>query len=99
MKIMKKLFSVCSFMAKISKSEIIEKIFYWISALSILVAIPLITLFILRLGTIFNPLGLLIKLLLFLFIGGVTIVGLIAIFLFFYETLLLKFFSKNKKNK
>ena len=86
-------------MTKISKSEIIEKIFYWISALSILVAIPLITIFILRLGTIFNPLGLLIKVLLFLFIGGVTIVGFIAIFLFFYETLLLKFFSKNKKNK
>ena len=86
-------------MTKISKSEIIEKIFYWISALSILVAIPLITIFILRLGTIFNPLGLLINVLLFLFIGGVTIVGFIAIFLFFYETLLLKFFSKNKKNK
>tara|TARA_Y100001935_G_scaffold73851_1_gene61577 strand:+ start:221 stop:481 length:261 start_codon:yes stop_codon:yes gene_type:complete len=86
-------------MTKISKREIIEKIFYWISALSILVAIPLITIFILRLGTIFNPLGLLIKVLLFLFIGGVTIVGFIAIFLFFYETLLLKFFSKNKKNK
>ena len=84
-------------MTKISKREIIEKIFYWISALSILVAIPLITIFILRLGTIFNPLGLLIKVLLFLFIGGVTIVGFIAIFLFFYETLLLKFFSKNKK--
>ncbi len=86
-------------MTKISKREIIEKIFYWISALSILVAIPLITIFILRLGTIFNPLGLLIKVSLFLFIGGVTIVGFIAIFLFFYETLLLKFFSKNKKNK
>ena len=86
-------------MTKISKREIIEKIFYWISALSILVAIPLITIYILRLGTIFNPLGLLIKVLLFLFIGGVTIVGFIAIFLFFYETLLLKFFSKNKKNK
>ena len=86
-------------MTKISKREIIEKIFYWISALSILVAIPLITIFILRLGTIFNPLGLLIKVLLFLFIGGVTIVGFIAIFLFFYETLLLKFFSKNKKIK
>ena len=86
-------------MTKISKREIIEKIFYWISALSILVAIPLITIFILRLGTIFNPLGLLIKVLLFLFIGGVTIVGFIAIFLFFYETLLLKFFSKNKNNK
>ena len=86
-------------MTKLSKREIIEKIFYWISALSILVAIPLITIFILRLGTIFNPLGLLIKVLLFLFIGGVTIVGFIAIFLFFYETLLLKFFSKNKKNK
>ena len=86
-------------MTKISKREIIEKIFYWISALSILVAIPLITIFILKLGTIFNPLGLLIKVLLFLFIGGVTIVGFIAIFLFFYETLLLKFFIKNKKNK
>ncbi len=86
-------------MTKISKREIIEKIFYWIGALSILVAIPLITIFILRLGTIFNPLGLLIKVLLFLFIGGVTIVGFIAIFLFFYETLHLKFFSKNKKNK
>ena len=86
-------------MTKISKREIIEKIFYWISALSILVAIPLITIFILRLGTIFNPLGLLIKVLLFLFIGGVTIVGFIAIFQFFYETLLLKFFSKSKKNK
>ena len=86
-------------MTKISKRELIERIFYWISALSILVAIPLITIFILRLGTIFNPLGLLIKVLLFLFIGGVTIVGFIAIFQFFYETLLLKFFSKNKKNK
>ena len=86
-------------MTIISKREIIEKIFYWISALSILVAIPLITIFILRLGTIYNPLGVLIKGLLFLFIGGVTIVGFIAIFLFFYETLLLKFFSKNKKNK
>ena len=84
-------------MTKISKKEIIEKIFYWISALSILVAIPLITIFILRLGNIFNPLGLLIRVLLFLFIGGLTIVGFIAIFLFFYETLLLKFFSKNKK--
>ena len=86
-------------MIKISKHKIFEKIFYWVSALSILVGIPLITIFILRLGSIFNPLGLVIKLLLFLFIGGVTIVGFIAIFLFFYETLLLKFFSKNKKNK
>ena len=85
-------------MTKLSKREIIEKIFYWISALSILVAIPLITIFILRLGTIFNPLGLLIKVLLFLFIGGVTIVGFIAIFLFFYETLLLKFSKKANKN-
>tara|TARA_B100001287_G_scaffold238976_1_gene212677 strand:+ start:79 stop:339 length:261 start_codon:yes stop_codon:yes gene_type:complete len=86
-------------MTKISKKEIIEKIFYWISALSILVAVPFITIFILRLGNIFYPLGLLIKVLLFLFIGGVTIVGFIAIFLFFYETLLLKFFSERKKNK
>ena len=86
-------------MNKMSKSEIIKKFFYWITALSILVAIPLITIFILRLGTIFNPLGIFIKVLLFLFIGGVTIVGFIAIFQFFYETLLLKFFSKNKKNK
>ena len=86
-------------MTKISKREIIEKIFYWISALLILVAIPAITIFILRLGTIFNPLGLFIKFLLFLFIGGVTVVGFIAIFLFFYETLLLKFFSKKKKDK
>ena len=85
-------------MTKISKREIIEKIFYWISALSILIAIPLITIFILRLGTIFNPLGLLIKVLLFLFIGGVTIVGFIAIFLFFYETLLLKFSKKANEN-
>jgi len=85
-------------MTKIHKNIIIEKIFYWISALSILIAIPLITIFILRLGTIFNPLGLLIKLLLFLFIGGVTIVGFIAIFLFFYETLLLKFSDKTNKN-
>ena len=87
-------------MTKISKRQIIEKIFYWISALSILVAIPLITIFILRLGNIFNPLGLLIKVFLFLFIGGVTIVGFIAIILFFYETLLLKFSKKkNKKMK
>ena len=85
-------------MTKIHKNIIIEKIFYWISALSILIAIPLITIFILRLGTIFNPLGLLIKLLLFLFIGGVTIVGFIAIFLFFHETLLLKFSDKTNKN-
>ena len=86
-------------MLKIIKNKIFEKIFYWVSALSILVAIPLITIFILRLGSIFNPLGLVIKVLLYLFIGGVTVVGFIAIFLFFYETLLLKFFSKNKKNK
>ena len=86
-------------MTKISKKEIIEKIFYWISTLSILVAIPLITIFILRLGTIFNPLGLLIKGFLFLFIGGVTIVGFIAIFLFFYETFVLKFLKMKKKNK
>ena len=85
-------------MTKISKREIIEKIFYWISALSILVTIPLITIFILRLGTIFNPLGLFIKVLLFLFIGGVTVVGFIAIFLFFYETLVLKFFKNSNKN-
>ena len=84
-------------MTKISKREIIEKIFYWISALSILVAVPLITIFILRLGSIFNPLGLVIKVLLYLFIGGFTVVGFIAIFLFFYETLLLKFFSKKDK--
>ena len=86
-------------MLKITKNKIFEKIFYWVSALSILVAIPLITIFILRLGSIFNPLGLVIKVLLYLFIGGFTVVGFIAIFLFFYETLLLKFFSKNKKNK
>ena len=84
-------------MIKISKSEIIKKTFYWISALSILVGIPLITIFILRLGSIFNPLGLVIKVLLYLFIGGFTVVGFIAIFLFFYETLLLKFFSKKDK--
>ena len=86
-------------MLKIIKNKIFEKIFYWVSALSILVAIPLITIFILRLGSIFNPLGLVIKVLLYLFIGGFTVVGFIAIFLFFYETLLLKFFSKNRKNK
>ena len=85
-------------MVKLPKNKIFEKIFYWVSALSILIAIPLITIFILRLGTIFNPLGLLIKFLLFLFIGGVTIVGFIAIFLFFYETLLLKFSKKANKN-
>ena len=85
-------------MTKISKSEIIKKILYWISALSILVAIPFITILILRLGNIFNPLGILIKVLLFLFFGGVTIVGFIAIFLFFYETLLLKFSKKKNKN-
>jgi len=85
-------------MNKMSKSEIIKKFFYWITALSILVAIPLITIFILRLGTIFNPLGIFIKVLLFLFIGGVTIVGFIAIFLFFYETLLLKFSKKVNEN-
>ena len=84
-------------MLKIMKNKIFEKIFYWISALSILVAIPLITIFILRLGSIFNPLGLVIKVLLYLFIGGFTVVGFIAIFLFFYETLLLKFFSKKDK--
>ena len=84
-------------MIKISKHKIFEKIFYWVSALSILVAIPLITIFILRLGSIFNPLGLVIKVLLYLFIGGFTVVGFIAIFLFFYETLLLKFFSKKDK--
>ena len=86
-------------MTKISKREIIEKTFYWISALTILVSIPLITIFILRLGTIFNPLGLLIKGFLFLFIGGVTIVGFIAIFLFFYETFVLNFLKMKKKNK
>ena len=84
-------------MLKITKNKIFEKIFYWVSALSILVAIPLITIFILRLGSIFNPLGLVIKVLLYLFIGGFTVVGFIAIFLFFYETLLLKFFSKKDK--
>ena len=84
-------------MNKMSNNKIFEKIFYWVSALSILVAIPLITIFILRLGSIFNPLGLVIKVLLYLFIGGFTIVGFIAIFLFFYETLLLKFFSKKDK--
>ena len=85
-------------MNKISIREIIQKIFYWMSALSILIAIPLITIFILRLGNIFNPLGIFIKVLLFLFIGGVTIIGFIAIFLFFYETLLLKFSKKVNKN-
>ena len=84
-------------MLKIIKNKIFEKIFYWVSALSILVAIPLITIFILRLGSIFNPLGLVIKVLLYLFIGGFTVVGFIAIFLFFYETMLLKFFSKKDK--
>ena len=84
-------------MLKIIKNKIFEKIFYWVSALSILIAIPLITIFILRLGSIFNPLGLVIKVLLYLFIGGFTVVGFIAIFLFFYETLLLKFFSKKDK--
>tara|TARA_Y100001978_G_scaffold18726_1_gene14477 strand:- start:270 stop:521 length:252 start_codon:yes stop_codon:yes gene_type:complete len=81
------------------KNKIFEKILYWVSALSILVSIPLLTILFLRLGTIFNPLGLLIKIFLYIFIGGFTIVGFIAILLFFYETLLLKFFSKNKKNK
>ena len=84
-------------MTKIFKNKIIEKTFYWLSAISILVAIPLITIFILRLGTIFDPLGILIKVLLFSFIGGVTIIGFIAIFLFFYETLLLKFSKKSNK--
>ena len=84
-------------MLKIMKNKIFEKIFYWVSALSILVAIPLITIFILRLGSIFNPLGLVIKVLLYLFIGGFTVVGFIAIFLFFYETLISKFFSKKDK--
>ena len=84
-------------MLKITKNKIFEKIFYWVSALSILVAIPLITIFILRLGSIFNPLGLVIKVLLYLFIGGFTVVGFIAIFLFFYETLISKFFSKKDK--
>ena len=81
------------------KNKIFEKILYWVSALSILVSIPLLTILFLRLGTIFNPLGLMIKIFLYIFIGGFTIVGFIAILLFFYETLLLRFFSKNKKSK
>ena len=86
-------------MIKISNNKIIEKIFYWIIALLILVTIPLITIFILRLGTSFNPLGFIIKGFLYVFCGAVVITGFIAIFLFFYETLLLKFFDKTKKNK
>ena len=84
-------------MIKLSRNKILQKIFYWLSALSILIAIPLVTIFILRLGTIFNPLGIFIKVFIYLFCGAVTTVGFIAIILFFYETLTLKFTKKSNK--
>ncbi len=83
-------------MHKLFKNKIFEKLFYWFSAISILVAIPFLTLFILRLGSAFYPLGLLIKIGIYMFCGGLTIVGFIAIILFFYESTILKFRKKSK---
>tara|TARA_Y100001978_G_C23586273_1_gene381513 strand:- start:258 stop:521 length:264 start_codon:yes stop_codon:yes gene_type:complete len=86
-------------MKQIFKKKIIEKISYWLSAIAILIAIPAITIFILRLGSIFNPLGLLIKIAIYTFCGGVTIIGFIAITLFFYESISSKYIKRNLKKK
>tara|TARA_B100000900_G_C20579512_1_gene716855 strand:+ start:1087 stop:1359 length:273 start_codon:yes stop_codon:yes gene_type:complete len=85
--LMKKLFE---------KNIILQKIFYWISAIFFLIAVPTITITILRLGTIFYPLGLIIKICIYIFCGGVTFVGFIAIFLFFYESIISKIRKKRK---
>ena len=81
-------------MNKLFKNPILKKIFYWFSALAILILFPTLTILFLRLGTIFNPLGLLIRIGLYIFCGGFTIVGFIAIILFFYESLISKFIGK-----
>ena len=85
-------------MKNLLKNKIGEKVFYWISALLILIAVPSITIFILRLGMIFNPLGLIIKLAIYIFCGSVTLVGFIAMILFFYESCINEI-KKRKKNK
>tara|TARA_B100000212_G_C27228196_1_gene470382 strand:+ start:364 stop:615 length:252 start_codon:yes stop_codon:yes gene_type:complete len=78
------------------RNKVLEKILYWLSAIAILVAVPLITIFILKLGTLYNPLGLLIKFGIYIFCGGFTFVGFIAMILFFYENILKKFKKKIK---
>ena len=81
-------------MNKILKNKKIEKLFYWICAIFILLAFPALTIFILKLGSIFYPLGFFIKFVTYAFCGGVTIIGFIAMILFFYETISSRF---NKK--
>tara|TARA_Y100000589_G_C27184009_1_gene641950 strand:- start:858 stop:1118 length:261 start_codon:yes stop_codon:yes gene_type:complete len=86
-------------MLKFLKNKILEKIFYWFSAIAILVLFPLLIIFILRLGNYFSPLGFIIKVAIYLFCGGVTLTGLIAIILFFYETIKKESKAFNVKKK
>tara|TARA_Y100001978_G_C23468457_1_gene325809 strand:- start:361 stop:636 length:276 start_codon:yes stop_codon:yes gene_type:complete len=83
-------------MNRFFKNKIFEKLFYWLSAISILIAVPLLTFFFLKLGTVIYPLGLIIKTGIYIFCGGVTIIGFIAIILFFYESTILKLTKKFK---
>tara|TARA_Y100001978_G_C23521767_1_gene350598 strand:+ start:285 stop:539 length:255 start_codon:yes stop_codon:yes gene_type:complete len=84
-------------MYKILGNKKLEKFFYWILAIFILFAVPALTILILRLGSIFSPIGFLIKFAIYLFCGGVTLIGFFAMILFFYETIITRF-NKNKKN-
>ena len=81
-------------MNNILRNKKIEKLFYWICAIFILFAIPTLTIFILNLGSIFPPLGFFIKFAIYVFCGGVTLIGFFAMILFFYETITSRF---NKK--
>ena len=73
-------------MNKILKNKKLEKLFYWICAIFILFSVPALTIFILKLGSIFYPLDFFIKFAIYGFCGGVTLIGFIAMILFFYET-------------
>tara|TARA_Y100000589_G_scaffold326693_1_gene366957 strand:+ start:1159 stop:1440 length:282 start_codon:yes stop_codon:yes gene_type:complete len=86
-------------MKKFFINKIIEKILYWLIAIVILIAVPCFTILILRLGVVFYPLGLLIKIGLYLFCGGLTVVGFTAMILFFYESIVLKDKKNNKASK
>lgn len=84
-------------MNKILRNKKLEKFFYWICAIFILLAVPSLTILILRLGSIFPPLGFFIRFTIYAFCGGVTLIGFFAMILFFYETIITRF-NKNKKN-
>ena len=73
-------------MKALFNNQLIKKIFYWVSGIGIFLVIPYLTILFLKFSFSIRPLAIIIKSFILIFCGGFTLVGLMAIAKFFYES-------------